>query len=595
MAAALVEQRPWRTEVADDGIGALGWTGWRAPQIASHGPITVSLDGFVHNRADLGPASSDAALIAELVDHQGVESALELLNGEFAIAITDVRKHTVTLVRDRLGIKPLYHARSADGWWFASQPRALLAVAGVDRSPRRRFVSLFAVSHYRAFDNDPARSPYEAIDQVPAGSLVEVGPGGRRDYRWWHLTDGPEQTGSEDEVAEIYRDLLLDAVKIRLASTHRPAFSLSGGMDSSSVLASAVEATGAPQDAFSTVYADPTYDERDEIASMLDTNVRAWHPVEVPDVGIDALVTRMVGEHDEPVATATWLSHEHLCDIVAGHGYTALFGGLGGDETNAGEFEYFGFHFADLERAGRRAELDHEIAEWGRHHDHPLYPKTSAEVAAFMSTQVDLSVAGRCLPNRARLDRYLFALQPDFEDLTNFDPVMDEVFDSYLKNRTYQDLFRETTPCCLRAEDRQATSAGLDHFDPFLDHRIVELMFSVPGERKIRDGVTKRLLREAMRDVLPEETRTRIRKTGWNAPAHLWFTGAGAEVVHEALRAPALRDRGIYVEAEVERILQDHGRIVSTRVVEENHMMFLWQVVNLSAWLTWLDARPSSD
>jgi asparagine synthase (glutamine-hydrolysing) len=163
---------------------------------------------------------------------------------------------------------------------------------------------------------------------------------------------------------------------------------------------------------------------------------------------------------------------------------------------------------------------------------------------------------------------------------------MDHPFTSALKNRTYQDLFRETAPCCLRAEDRQCTAFGIDHADPFLDYRLVEFMFRVPGTMKIRDGVTKRLLREAMRGVLPEETRTRIAKTGWNAPAHRWFTGRGLEQLRDMVASRRFRERGVYRPQEVDRIVDEHVAIVSSGEPRENHMMFLWQLVNLETWLS---------
>lgn len=103
---------------------------------------------------------------------------------------------------------------------------------------------------------------------------------------------------------------------------------------------------------------------------------------------------------------------------------------------------------------------------------------------------------------------------------------MEHPFTSYLKTRTWQDLSRGNG-AVLRAEDRQTSAFGLQNIVPFFD-RLIEFMFSVPGSLKIRDGVTKGLLREAMRGILPEETRTRIKKTGWNAPAHLWFSRGGA-------------------------------------------------------------------
>jgi asparagine synthase (glutamine-hydrolysing) len=115
-------------------------------------------------------------------------------------------------------------------------------------------------------------------------------------------------------------------------------------------------------------------------------------------------------------------------------------------------------------------------------------------------------------------------------------------------------------------------------------------MFRVPSPLKYRDGVAKRLLREAMRGVLPEETRTRIKKTGWNAPAHIWFSGAGREAVLDLVASRRFQERGIYQVSEVRRVLDDHDRIVSGGLVEDNHMMFLWQLVNLELWLQSLEA-----
>lgn len=198
---------------------------------------------------------------------------------------------------------------------------------------------------------------------------------------------------------------------------------------------------------------------------------------------------------------------------------------------------------------------------------------------------VDLSHPGRCLPDHVRLDRYLSALNRDYYDLFGFEPIMDHPFKSYLKNRSYQDLFRETIPCSIRAEDRQTVAFGLENVLPFLDHRLVEFMFRIPGTMKIRDGVTKHLLRLAMSAILPEETRTRIKKTGWNAPAHVWFSGPGRDSLMDLVHSQSFRERGIYDLTEVERIIAEHQEIVSAGRPQENHMMFLWQLVNLELWL----------
>jgi asparagine synthase (glutamine-hydrolysing) len=293
----------------------------------------------------------------------------------------------------------------------------------------------------------------------------------------------------------------------------------------------------------------------------------------------------MVAIHDEPVATATWLSHFVLLEEVAAGGFTDLFGGLGGDELNAGEYEYFFFHFADLRQAGRDDELAREIELWVRHHDHPVFRKSARLVEEALPRLTDPSRPGVVRPDRVRLERYAGLLNREFFDLEAYEPRMEHPFRSYLKNRAYQDLFYETLPCCLRAQDRHGAALGVESIVPFLDHRLAELLFRVPGSMKIRSGVTKQVLRSAMAGILPEETRTRVKKTGWNAPAHVWFTGEGAEQVRDLARSQGFRERGIYDIQAVEHLIDEHEAIVASGEPVENHMMVLWQLVNLELWL----------
>lgn len=580
----------WSVATECSGRAAMAWTGWRQVGIAHAEDWLVAFDGRLYNRSDFAQAASDAEIVLALCRRYGVDEALRRLNGDFALAAYERERGTLSLARDRFGIKPLYYARTPAAVAFASRPRALFGVPNVSRDLHRQFVAVFAASHYRYFDNQPDRSPYEHVRQVPAGHVVHLGDGQERSSRYWTLEPLPDFSAPEAALAEEYQALLVDSVRRRLAVAEHPAFTLSGGMDSSSVLASAVHVLGGKQHAYSVVYDDKAYDESAEIETMLDATVKEWHalPIGTPDV--PTIVDRMIELHDEPVATATWLSHHLLCERVHDEGFGALFGGLGGDELNAGEYEYFFFFFADLAAAGRDAELAGETAKWVEYHDHPIFQKSEVVMRDGLERLVDLGHAGVNRPDRRRLERYRGVLDPGYFDLGAFEPVMDRPFPSYLKNRTYQDLFRETAPCCLRAEDRQSTAAGLDHFLPFLDHRLVEFMFRVPGVLKFRAGVTKHLLRLAMRGLLPEDTRTRIKKTGWNAPAHVWFCGAGANALRDLVRSRVFRERGIYRPDAVMTIIDEHEAIVQSGRLVENHMMFLWQLLNLELWLRQVDA-----
>ncbi len=582
----LASGRDWRSAQETMGVVGFGWTGRNAAKLALNGPHMAVVDGHFYNGDEIDEPGNEAERLIALYRRHGFVGALARINGDFAVALFDAESGSLWLGRDRLGIKPLYYVDRPAFFAFASQPRALLSLPGVPRDANRRFVALFAASHYRTFDNAPEQSPYAAIAQLPAGHALERRNGSNRVVSWWHLEDLSDNTGSEAALAERYRDLLVDAVRLRIAAADRPGFTLSGGMDSSSVLASAVTVTGLKQHAYSTVYADKTYDESDEIRSMLESKVETWHPVALADdLDVFDLVGEMVAAHDEPVATATWLSHYVLCRQVADDGFGALFGGLGGDELNAGEYEYFIFHFADLRGAGREDELRHEIACWERHHDHPIFRKNADIAEAALTRFTDPAAAGLVRTDRARLTRYYDALDPAWYDVSGFTPTLDHPFTDWLKNRTYQDIFRETAPCCLRAEDRQCGAFGLEHFDPFFDHRLVEFMFRIPGTMKIRDGVTKRLLREATSGMLPEETRARIKKTGWNAPAHVWFSGRGLDRLRDLVASRAFRERGIYNLATVDRLIAEHGTMTAPGGPDD-HMMFLWQLVNLETWLT---------
>jgi asparagine synthase (glutamine-hydrolysing) len=580
-------QPAWHVESRVGGPAGLAWTGWTGAGLAeAEGAIAV-VDGSFYNRAELGDEPEDARLLIALYRRHGFAAALARINGDFAVALFDIAEGTLWLGRDRCGVKPLYYSAAPGRLAFASRPRALLALADTPRAVDRRFVALVAGSHYRTFDSAPECSPYAAIRQLPAGHLAKATRSGIEVGTWWRLAPLPDLPQDEAALAEQYRALLIDAVRLRLAAAQRPAFTLSGGLDSSSVVSAAVEITGRKQHAYSTVYADKTYDERDEIKPMLAANVEEWHPVPVgDDVDVFDMVSRMVELHDEPVATATWLSHYLLCRRVEADGFGALFGGLGGDELNAGEYEYFVYRFADLRQAGRAAELDREIACWQRHHDHPLYRKGLAQANEAMDRLIDAGQPGVIRADARRVQRYASAVKRDWFDLAGVTLEMRHPFASWLKNRTFQDLFYETAPCCLRAEDRHCTAFQLQRFDPFFDHRLVEFMFRVPGDMKIRDGVTKVLLRRAMAGILPEETRTRVKKTGWNAPAHVWFSGRRLERLRDLVASRRFRERGVYEPRAVEQLIDEHVAIVASAAPRENHMMFLWQLVNLETWLS---------
>jgi asparagine synthase (glutamine-hydrolysing) len=225
----------WRDRVVSLSDGALGWCGWKAPSIAEAEGVACTMDGV--------PLGSEAASFMALFLSVGFEEAVRRTNGDFAIALYDGRDGTLWLARDRFGVKPLYYARLGESVAFASRPRALWEVSGVTRRPDPKVVALYAASHYRVFDHDPNRSPYAGISQLPAGHVARFNHGRWTQIRYWGLADAPNFEEDESVLADRYRELFMRAVERRVHAAEKPAFMLSGGLDSSSVV-STVNSTG---------------------------------------------------------------------------------------------------------------------------------------------------------------------------------------------------------------------------------------------------------------------------------------------------------------------------------------------------------------
>ena len=557
-------------------------------QFASLGPYDLVLDGTVYNVEDLPPAQGpegDAARILAAIEREGPDTALARLNADFALALRDNRSNMVMLARDRFGVRPLYHTVPAAPLAFASRPRALLALHGVSSNPDPGFLMAAAATSYRMPDTDPIRAPFSSMAQVPAGHIVTLQDGQISRRRFADIEAGILPTNDPAEQHEAYLALLRDSVARRLKRAAKPAFTLSGGLDSSTITALAKKIRGAPQTAISSVHRDKTYDEREDIAELVDAGLVDWHPVEIDDPDMFDVIARMSAFHDSPIPTVTWMSHYLLAEKIRELGYESVLGGLGGDEQHAGEYDYFFYHFADLKREGRHEDLAHEISCWQHHHNHPIFQKSKEVAARVMSLLTNPDKPGVCRMNTDLLYRYRDVLNPGLVDLETLSREFEATSQSYLASHMRNELLYNTMPCCLRAGNHNAGALGLREYHPFLDWRLFNFMLALPGDRKIRHGVTKVFAREAYEGLLPNTTLERIKKTGWNAPAHRWFAGEGRAMLHDLVTSRPFRERGIYNIRRLRELIDEHAEIVAEPRGREDHMMVLWQVVTLEFWL----------
>ena len=517
----------------------------------------------------------------------GFEKVIKKIDGDFSIVFFSEQEQKIFFGRDNFGVKPLYFLCNQNTFALASQPSLIINSGLCNNRVNNEYLLRYAGLHYRFIDINPFDSPYENIDQVPASYYFEydLKSSKIKKNKYWQLENIlPTSYTKVNDLSSQYLEVLKNAVSKRINTKNKKIFSISGGMDSSTVLCIAEKLLKSKIESFSVTYKDKVYDESKEIKEITDEKTSLWHNFQIDNfLDIEKMVSKIVEINDEPIATSTWLSHFLALDNLGQYGYEIVYGGLGGDEFNAGEYEYFTYFFADT-FLNNKLNLKNEINCWEQNHNHKIFKKSYDIAIENLKKNVDLNHKGKCNVDLERALRYFGCIET--KNFKNYELNKDLYcpFQSYLNNRTFHDLFYETLPCCLRAQDRHGSYFGMDIINPFLDKDLAEFMFSVPFNLKIKNGVTKHLLRLATKNILPESTRSRIKKTGWNAPAHLWFSGKNLEFIEDEVNSKRFKGLGIYNIENVKKILSEHKKIVEDKLIMENHMMFIWQLCNIIVW-----------
>jgi asparagine synthase (glutamine-hydrolysing) len=547
------------------------------------GSARVVLNGEIYNfatlRADLvarGHAfttRSDTEVIVHAWDDYG-EHCVDHLNGMFALALWDARRGALFLARDRMGEKPLFYARPAGWLVFASELQAVLAHPLVSRE-----LDPESVSRYLAYDFVPdPRSLVRGVAKLPPGHSLVAGDGKVTTARYWEIPFAPDERLDASACIDEIRRRFDDAVRIRLASDVPLGAFLSGGIDSTAVVATAVRCRAGIQ-TFSVGYAEPAYDERDfarRVAGRLGTRHEELL-VTAADAG--ALVPRLGALMDEPLADMSFVPL-HLLSRAARRSVTVALTGDGGDEIFAGyptmAADWWHRAFARLPAAMRRAlgaaaercPAPEALREFVRALDYAPAARNQALLGGL--------AAARHRPLLARDVRAL---------LDAFDPY-DEIDAALAGCDTNDPTARLIHRYCklylagqnLMNTDRASMAVGLELRAPFLDHTFVEFMGRVPSRLKLR-GVSrvKWLLKRALADRLPPETLARG-KQGFGVPFGLWFRGPLAGLLRDTLDPARIARGGVLDAAAVARLVDEH--IGGVR----DHRKILWALVVLELW-----------
>ena len=564
------------------------------PMSNEDGQVWVTFNGELYNAPELLPelagrghrlrGRSDTQLLVHLWEEKGPE-LVHQLRGMFTFALYDVRLQTLMLARDRAGKKPLYWHDDGRRIVFASELKALLADPSVPRD-----VDPAAIVDYLTFQYVPAPGCIlRGVHKLPAGHRLVCDARGPRVERYWELPFETDRTISEADAVEGLRERLREATRVRLMSDVPLGAFLSGGIDSSAVVALMTQVSSQRVKTFSIGFEEEDFSELAHARAVAEHLGTEHHELIVRPRALE-LLPRLVWALDEPFADASMVPTFHVSEMAREHVTVAL-SGDGGDEAFAGYSTYAwarSYARADvLPLALRRLAA---LPASGLSGDHPLGRRFRRTAMSVIDRHLDVMSH---FPPRA-LSALLTA---EFrEAAAGHDPW---AAPRALHARAARglgevealpalDALTYMTDDVLVKVDRTSMLNSLETRAPLLDHQVLEWAARLPFDYKLRGGVSKWVLRECVRSLLPAPILSRG-KQGFAVPLKRWFHGEFGRLAREVLQDDRARARG-WIEPKAVQALLAGGDLR-----EELRAKRTFTLVCLELWArTYLD-RPRAE
>jgi asparagine synthase (glutamine-hydrolysing) len=536
MASALVHRGPDGIGTWSDGPAGFGHHAlWTTPESRHERQPIVSREGNVitanarlDNRRELIEAlgvtcscvtePGDAELILRAYERWG-EACAQKLIGDFAFAVWDNRNQRLFCARDHIGVKPLYYFQAPAAFLFASEIKALLTSPMVPY----RLNPMRVADHLMGLFTDQGATFFRDIYRLPAGHTLTVSRAGMRMQRYWALDSTRELTlGSDEAYAEAFREHLAEAVRCRLRGNHPAGSLLSGGLDSSSIVAMARRVRGAaagPLDTFTAIFpglpADDLrrIDERSFADAVVAQGGLQPHYVRGDLLSPLTEVDRVLWHLDEGFAAPNLYLHWALYRAARDRGVRVLLDGIDGDTTVSHGLE----RLAGLARAGRVATLGRELRLLSRRHGARL-----ADLSWQFAVRPLIPLALRRGVRRLRRQEPACladtVIRPEFARSTGVLERWEALEHEQARPvRSPREAHRRAMtspllPYALELADKAAAAFGIEPRYPFLDRRLMEFCLSLPADQKLRDGWTRFVMRRAMDGALPDNVRWRANK-----------------------------------------------------------------------------------
>lgn len=484
--------------------------GGRQPMVLEEDGLVLAFNGEIFNYKELRKELSGETFFSETdteVLLRGFKvwgkECLQRINGMFAFAIWDKKKRELFLARDRFGIKPLYYSQTPEGFFFASEPKGLFE-GGVPREN-----NLVAWSTYLSigtYDHEEYTF-FKDVFQLRPGHCMTVESGGKVNIETYYdlatVVGSPtEKIEDEEKIYREYIPILNNAVDICFRSDVPVGISISGGVDSS-ILMAMVRKSGQDSKqikAFTYTCGDERYDEVPWVRELLKEQPHPWYISETKSGAIPELILKTVQNQEEPFGGFNTLCLSELCRLAQQEKVTVLLDGNGLDE------------------------------QWG---GYEYYSKTDWTAEEFNRGPVQ---ASRSLPVRAD------CIVPEFSSLSQ-DVCFPRPFESMLDNLRYRDLVFTKIPRALRFSDRASMMYSRELRIPFLDHRLVEYSFKVAKSHLINQGQHKKLLRKMVEGIIPESV-LKAPKRPLHTPQREWLANELSGFVGDIIHSKNFRELG---------------------------------------------------
>ncbi len=570
------------------------------PMTSADGRYVIIYNGEVYSHEEIRPSllargvvfrgHSDTEVILESIAAFGLEATLKRLIGMFALAVWDRKERTLTLVRDRLGIKPLYWAQFGGLFLFGSELKALRAHPGW--SPR---INRAAVAAFMRHNYVPApHSIYEGVHQLKPGTILTLPyEGTPKIEAFWDartiVLDGLGNTirESDDELTDRLEALLSDAVKRRMVADVPLGAFLSGGIDSSTVVALMQKASNRPIRTFTIGFENEEFDEAKHAAAVARHLGTEHTELTVTSQQALDVIPKLPDMYDEPFADSSQIP-TYLVSAMTRQHVTVALSGDGGDELFAGYNRY---------RHAQRAWLGLSfVPRWLREGMASAITSVSADRWARLLSPLP----GRVGPARAadRLLKLASVLRLDDQAalyrrlVTHWEPgdvvldadeprgaLWDEALPGtgFLDQMQYLDLVTYLPDDILTKVDRASMSVALEARVPLIDHRVVQLAWQLPQSAKVRNGVNKWLLRQVLYRHVPRELVERP-KMGFGIPLGEWLRGPLRHWGESLLDERRLREAGLLDARRIRQSWDEH------QSGQRNWQYQLWDILMFEAW-----------